>query len=92
MHGLSLWLRPSTTAKFCTDADLPGDGHDQYTENFQCWSSLAYAFEMTGNPLFLDYTRMMTDGGSLTVSLESDGDKNLPNRMAMLALVQQIND
>lgn len=85
-------LDHSGSVPFCTAADLPGDGHDQYTENFQCWSSLAYAFEMTGNPLFLDYTRMMTDGGSLTVSLESDGDKNLSNRMAMLALVQQIND
>jgi hypothetical protein len=80
------------TVPFCTGGDLPVDGHDQYTENFQCWSSLAYAYELTLNPIFLDYARMMTDGGSLTVSLEADGDENLENRAALLALVQVIGD
>jgi len=80
------------TAPFCTGADLPSDGQDGYTENYQCWSSLAYGYEMTGNPLFLDYARMMADPGSLTVSLEADGDANLPNRAALLALVQEIGD
>ncbi len=85
-------LDHSGTVPFCTGGDLPGDGHDIYTENYQCWSSLAYAYELTLNPQFLDYARMMTDGGSLTASLEADGDSNLPNRMAILALVQQIGD
>ena len=80
------------TVPFCTGGDLPGDGQDGYTENFQCWSSLAYAYELTGNPLFLDYARYMSHPGSLTVSLEADGDKNLPNRAALLALVQEIGD
>ena len=77
---------------FCVGDDLPLDGHDQYLENYQCWSSLAYAFEMTGNTQFLEAARLMTSGGSLTASLQAQGVKNLANRAALLATVQMIGD
>lgn len=79
-------------APYCVQDDLPIDGQDGYLENYQCWSSLAFGYEMTGNPEFLARARLMTDGGSLTASLQSDGTKNLGNRSALLALVQAIGD
>jgi hypothetical protein len=80
------------TVPFCTAGDLPVDGHDEEIDDYQYWSSLAYAYELTLNPVFLDYARMMTGGRSLTASLEADGDDNLENRAALLALVQEIGD
>lgn len=85
-------LDTETQVPFCSGAELPSDGHDQYLENYQCWSSLAYGFELTGNSTFLDHARLMTSGGSLTASLQAQGTSNLGNRAALLALAQKIGD
>ncbi|MFT6362927.1 MAG: hypothetical protein ACJAZ8_001337 [Planctomycetota bacterium] len=85
-------LDTANMAPYCLQDDLPADGQDGYLEDYQCWSSLAFGFEMTGNTEFLERARLMTGGGSLTASLQADGTKNLGNRSALLALVQEIGD
>jgi len=74
---------------YCTPGDVPADGVDQYLDAFQIWSSLAYAYEMTLNPVFLTYAEKMT-GGPLRITLEADGTGNIGNKAALLALAQEI--
>lgn len=74
---------------FCTPGDVPPDGIDQYLDAFQIWSSLAYAYEMTNNPVFLTYSEKMS-GGPLRITLEAAGTENIGNRAALLALAQEI--
>jgi len=68
---------------------VPVDGIDGYLDGFQIWSSLAYAYELTSNPVFLTMAEKMTGGDLLNV-LEAQGDENLGNRAALLALAQEL--
>ena len=74
---------------FCTPGDVPADGVDQYLDGFQIWSSMAYAYEMTANPLFLTYAEKLS-GGPLKLTMQSFGTDNIGNRAALLSLAQQI--
>ena len=74
---------------FCSPGDVPVDGIDGYLDGFQIWSSLAYAYELTSNPVFLTMAEKMTGGDLLNV-LEAQGDENLGNRAALLALAQEL--
>lgn len=74
---------------FCTPGDVPPDGLDGYLDGFQIWSSLAYAYELTANPVFLTMAEKLTGGDLLNV-LQAQGDDNLGNRAALLALAQQL--
>ena len=73
---------------YCSPGDVPVDGLDGYLDHYQIWSSLAYAYELTSNPLFLTYAAKMTGTGDIRVDLEGDGLNNLGNRAALLALAQ----
>ncbi len=77
-----------THPPFCGNTPIDGfaDGGDAY----QCWSSFAYAYEITGNQFYLDRAQEMEGGGALLVALQAAGLSNLENRAALLALVQAL--
>lgn len=76
---------------YCSPGQLPSDGKDGYLDNFQIWSSLAYAYELTENPQFLTMTTKMLPSNDLRGELEAQGTENIYNRAAILALSQNLD-
>ena len=71
---------------------LPPDGvSENYFDFYQCWSSFAYGFEMTLDPIFLGYASLLVGDSDLGSALEADGTSNVQNRAALLALVQLLD-
>lgn len=75
---------------YCSPSQVPSDGIDGYIDNYQIWSSLAYAYELTENPQFLTMTTKMLPSNDLRGELESQGLENIYNRAAILALSQNL--
>ena len=73
---------------FC--GNTPFDGFADGADAYQCWSSLAYAYEITENQLYLDRAQEMEGGGPLLTALMNAGVSNIENRAALLALVQAL--
>ncbi len=67
---------------------VPPDGLSEMLDSFQLWSSLGYAWEMTGDNAFLQKASHMI-GGPLLASMLADGVDNLENRAALLAALQE---
>jgi len=82
--ALSIW---------CSRAQMPGDAVTVGDiETYQDWSSFAYAFELTGDPIFLDRALTQFPGATdLYTRLRNDGTNNLENRSPLLALMQYRN-
>ena len=59
-------------------------------DTFQIWSSLAYAHEMTGNPLFLEGLQRLLSASDVAGALEAAGDENIHNRAAAIAMAQRL--
>jgi hypothetical protein len=72
---------------YCSLAEVPSEGHSSYMDNYQNWSSFAYGFELTGDPIFLQFAQMQI-GGDLPGYLLAAGADNVENRAALLALVE----
>ena len=72
---------------FCTF--IPQDGNSGFTDAYQCWSSFAYGYEVTGDPVFLSKAQEML-GQNLRAGLEQHAQENLANRAALLELVQRL--
>jgi len=77
-----------THPPFC--GSTPPNGMADGGDGWQCWSSLAYAYEQTGNVLYLNRAVEMLNGAPLLAGLESQGLWNLENRAALLALAQKL--
>ncbi len=77
----------STQPLFCTF--IPQDGNSGFTDAYQCWSSFAYGYEVTGDPVFLSKAQEML-GQNLRAGLEQHAQENLANRAALLELVQRL--
>lgn len=77
----------STQPLFCTT--IPLDGNAGYTDAFQCPSSLAYAYELTGNPVFLSRATEML-GAPLSTAFLANPLDNLENTAALMALSQTL--
>jgi hypothetical protein len=79
---------------FCTW--IPPDGTYGYADFYQIWSSFAYAYEITGDPLFLSKATQAAGGGDLMHDLVANTldpvQTNLPNQVALLALMQKLHD
>jgi hypothetical protein len=73
--------------EFCFD--LPADAFGPYTTNSRYFASLAYAYEETGDDLFLFRAAQMLGGGVLESRLEELGTSNLVTFSALLATVQE---
>ncbi|HUR28478.1 MAG TPA: hypothetical protein VM509_09850 [Planctomycetota bacterium] len=68
---------------------LPPLGTATGVDKYQVWSSFAYGYELTLDPIFLDKALMMAQGSNLLSSLQAGGFSNLENRAALIALMQQ---
>jgi len=73
--------------EFCTD--VPGEAFGDYTCNIWFYSSLAYAYEETGDEMFLYRAAEMLGGGDLLSLLEAQGTYNLQTTAALIALLQE---
>jgi hypothetical protein len=78
-----------TRGVWCTAAGMPSGGWVGF-DTYQNWSSFAYAYEITGDSLFLTKATQESGGGILLGNLEQSGTGNLPNRAALLALMQRL--
>jgi hypothetical protein len=69
----------------------PAGGTSTGVDKYQCWSSFAYGYELTGNQALLDHAGMMLNipAANLKTVLQSQGYSNLDNRAALLALAQR---
>ena len=66
-------------------------GTTKGVDKFQCWSSFAYGFELTGDPFFINKVKEMAGVAKPPEApCRSTKTKNLENRAALLALVQQL--
>lgn len=77
----------STQPLFCSF--IPPDGNAGFTDAYQCWSSFAYGYEVTGDAQFLLKAQEML-GLNLRSGLEQHALENLQNRAALLELVQRL--
>jgi hypothetical protein len=77
----------ASEGEFCVE--LPDDANSGYTTNQKYYGSLAYAYEQTGDELFLFRAAEMLGGGDLLSRLEGQGLKNIETFAALLARVQQ---
>ncbi len=74
---------------FCNS--IPPAGTSAGVDKYQAWSSFAYGYELTGDPIFLVKALQMTGGGTnLLNSLKPAKYKNLENRAALIGLVQTL--
>ncbi len=69
----------------------PADGYADGGDEWQVWSSFAYAYERTGEEIFLTRALEMLGTDDLLQGLEAQGLWNLGNRAALLALAQQLD-
>ncbi len=77
-------------APFC--GPPPPDGTADGGDTWQCWSSLAYGYEQTGDPLFLQRAAEMVGGGDLLQALQAQGLWAVENKTALIALAQRLRD
>jgi hypothetical protein len=73
---------------FCTY--WPVDANYGIADTYQPWSSFAYGYELSGDPVFLTRAQQML-GQPLARGLTAAGVDNIQNRSALLALVQSLN-
>lgn len=79
---------------WCSRAQMPNDAWTAGDiEAYQDWSSFAYGYELTGDPVFLEFARTQRGAPTLpdlVALLRGDGTNNLVNRAALLALLQRL--
>lgn len=78
---------------WCRRSDMPGDAvtAGDY-ETFQDWSSFAYGFELTGDPIFLERALVQFPfATNLLARMRNEGTENIENRAPLLALLQYQN-
>jgi len=75
---------------WCSPGQMPADAYVAAHERFQNASSLAYGYELTGNPLFLEKARLLTGALDLLSTVQDHGLENLENRAALIALAQHL--
>lgn len=78
---------------WCAGSDMPSDAVTAGDwETYQDWSSFAYGYEITGDPIFLQKAlEQVSFATDLYGYLSSQGLNNLENRAALLALLQHEN-
>lgn len=69
----------------------PADGYADGGDEWQVWSSFAYAYERTEEDIFLQRAKEMLGTNDLLQGLQAQGLWNLGNRAALLALAQQLD-
>lgn len=73
---------------FCTT--IPSDGNYGYADHYQLWSSFAYAYEITHDPVFLQRAAEALGGNDFLSAGQANPLGNWQNKAAMTALAQQL--
>jgi len=80
---------------WCSRAEMPADAFTAGDiETFQDWSSFAYGYQLTLDPLFIKQAWTQAGGHNfdeLLMRLRSAGTNNIENRTALLALMQRLD-
>ncbi len=76
---------------YCNLTQQPADGQFPGVNTYQTWCTLAYAYQLTGDPIFLQRADEMI-GGELLMGVMNDGIDNIQNRAALLSLMQELNE
>ena len=74
---------------YCNEGQQPDDGITYGSNKYQTWSTLGFAYDLTGDPIFLQKAQEMI-GGELWPSLAADGISNIENRTALLSVAQEL--
>ncbi|QDU67120.1 hypothetical protein [Engelhardtia mirabilis] len=75
---------------YCNPASIPSDGMLFETNTYQTISSLGYGYMLTGDPTFITKAGDIFNGDTFAEAM-ADGDENVENRAALLAVVQVLN-
>ena len=75
-----------TQAPFC--GSVPPGGAGNGPDKYQNWSSFAYGYQLTNDPMFLQRAAEQQGGGNLLTGLQASGLTNLGNKAALLATMQ----
>ncbi len=75
---------------YCGPEQQPANGQYPGINGYQTWCTLGFAYDLTKDPIFLQRAEQMI-GGPLFEKMTSDGVGNLPNRVALLSVVQKLN-
>jgi hypothetical protein len=74
---------------------VPPDGTYDFADHYQIWCSFAYGYAITGDPVFLSKATQAAGGGDLLQDLMQESlnpiSTNVPNQVALLALVQSLH-
>lgn len=73
---------------FCNT--IPSDGNYGFADHYQAWSSLAYAYELTNDPVFLQKAQEMLGSTDMVATLTANPLVNWQNRAALVQLAQSI--
>jgi hypothetical protein len=72
---------------FCTW--IPGDGNYGFADHYQIWSSFAYAWEITHDPIFLTKAAEALGVGDFS-GVQFQTANNIENKAALVALAQKM--
>ena len=77
---------------YCSLEEMPSNGWSSGFDSYQNWSSFAYGYELTGDPLFLERAlEQFGSTGDLWIMLRNGGTNNIQNRAALVSLMQHVN-
>ena len=80
----------NASVPYCNTVQQPDDGVTLGANKYQTWSTLGFAYDLTGDATFLIRAEEMI-GGDLLTELLADGIENIQNRTALLSVVQAQN-
>ncbi len=72
------------------DTPLRPDAQSYGADHTMCWSDFAYGYELTQDPLFLSRAQEVAGGANLYSYLMGSGLYNINSRVAILALIQDL--
>lgn len=91
LHGpyalFATGLFDNTTPPFCNY--IPWNGNQGNIDSYQVWSTFAYAYELTEDPIFLEKAEELLQR-DLNPGLLDDGLTYIENRAALIALLQSL--
>jgi len=84
---MAVGLIDQEAAPFCSW--FPGDGTYGYADHYQIWTSFAYGYRLTHDPLFLQRAEEAL-GNDLLPAMFANPLDNLGNRAGLMALAQEL--
>jgi hypothetical protein len=69
---------------------IPSDGNYGFADHYQIWSSFAYAWEITHDPVFLQKASEALGVNEFVSGTQSNTGNNVENKAALIALAQKM--